>query len=386
LECQATLPDGGWHAPSNRVRDFIENLEPTRRRLLRTRALLVVNLPIEPPVADGWFQWLKRPADDLPNSATWYIDGSAHDAAGGHVARTGFGVAVVDGAGALLAYAWGAPPSWVRTSGGAEIWAFYHVCRLNPALPRTTTDYLGIPLTLQRGKAAAIDSKKPLARAWGMIYHCLDGDVADALEAVIWMPSHESRSAIGRVTRSDGQVVTVVDWRSNRLVDCLARSAAARHRLPELQRRLLATAKEALEYSAALIGATAHASSNFPVTTFTDDGSAVTSLRRDAVPPPPCKGKWGPRKKKPATPSTPVVAPPAPPPQSFLEPRSRDQRRADAAKETTAREDEQQARFIRTWSLEMAAATRRPQPTDAATRLEALRERVRAKKRDGDAF
>jgi len=98
------------------------------------------------------------------------------------------------------------------------------------------------------------------------------------------MPAHKTKAAIGTARRSDGQVVTYVDWRCNRLVDALAKAAAHRNRAPALLRTLLRDANQAVEYSAAVLGMATKGANNCVETSWRDDGSACSVTRRDALP------------------------------------------------------------------------------------------------------
>ena len=51
------------------------------------------------------------------------------------------------------------------------------------------------------------------------------------LQCLRWMPAHTAEGSIGRVTTSDGTMLTALEWRANRLVDALAKSAAVPNRL-----------------------------------------------------------------------------------------------------------------------------------------------------------
>ena len=107
---------------------------------------------------------------------------------------------------------------------------------------------------------------------------------------------------------------------------------------------------------------------------------------RDAVPPPPEIGKWGPRRRL-GTENGVVSAPRlgkaanAPEEQTFTLTRSLGERRAVGAKEASERERLAESRGLLSWTKEVAAAPRQPQPAAAADRLEALRRRVRARER-----
>ena len=44
---------------------------------------------------------------------------------------------------------------------------------------------------------------------------------------LVWMPAHQTSAAIGVQTLSNGDKLSATDWRANRLVDALAKQAAA---------------------------------------------------------------------------------------------------------------------------------------------------------------
>ena len=63
-----------------------------------------------------------------------------------------------------------------------------------------------------------------------MIASALDGDTTSMVEhkQLVWMPAHQPLSAVGHKELSNGKLLTVVDWRENRVVDALAKLAATR--------------------------------------------------------------------------------------------------------------------------------------------------------------
>jgi len=251
------------------------------------------------------------------------------------------------------------------------------------------------------GLEDATAARKPLARIWKLIASSLDYSVPRdwASKDFNWMPAHTSHAAVGVATRSDGRPVSYLDWRSNRLVDKVAKAAAARGRAPLAQRRLVAEAHQAVEFSAALLGLTTHAANNYLTTEWRADGSAHSLVRRDSQPPAFFARGRGTRPKA----TGPRAAPPPPPaPQAparaqrdadnarleelhraQLEHRKGAKARAKQAAEEL--EDAKEARALASWHLERAAAqapARQPERPSAAQRLEALRLRVRARNTD----
>jgi len=214
-----------------------------------------------------------------------------------------------------------------------------------------------------------------LARIWNLVAGCLDGEVWASLahKTVVWMPAHGSRASIGRAVKSDGSAVSWVDWRSNRLVDVLAKAAAHRWAVPERAKRFVRNATSLYEFSAGLVGNTAYASNHFARTELTDDG-AVTKTLRDSLPPPKRqRAPYLPRRAGPPEHQATAAAPaPSGAAAAAQQKKATRQRGSQAANE---------ARFIRTWHLDLASRVAAPRegPT-ASERLAALRLRVLSRK------
>jgi len=119
---------------------------------------------------------------------------------------------------------------------------------------------------------------------WAQIGIALDGDIAVLIETglLVWMPAHQTTSAIGCKELSNGDNLTVADWRANRLVDALAKQAATGRRAPMAITRLLASSRRAVEHAAALLGQVTHAANNFVVEEVLPDGVRVVRTIRDA--------------------------------------------------------------------------------------------------------
>ena len=200
----------------------------------------------------------------------------------------------------------------------------------------------------------------------------------------MWMPSHTSRATVGVTLRSDGSLVTNIDWRANRLVDVLARRAANRQRVPQATRDLLSLARETVEYYAARTGAATKAANTFTQTAFRDDGTTYLAKHRDAEPPPPKRGRARskPEKRRLAASSAgqnPAAAPPTQP------------HRAEGKKTALTKTNDtvqlrrlaQEACFLATWHQDMACKLQRrapdPHTPTAGERLSAMRDRIRAK-------
>ena len=121
-----------------------------------------------------------------------------------------------------------------------------------------------------------------------MIYNTLDADVVDAAlqGRVTWMPSHGSRLTIGARNKSDGQPVTALDWRANRLADAVAKAAAAENRLEAssrilFQRTIIAYERALVELAVVTVAANAH-----EVLVPDDNGGFIRKCRRDSAPMP----------------------------------------------------------------------------------------------------
>ena len=80
--------------------------------------------------------------------------------------------------------------------------------------------------TARSGTAQATHHSRPLARIWTQIGQSLDGTLDDLTgnRNLVWLPAHQTTSAIQKKVLSNGRYMTTVDWRANRLVDALARS------------------------------------------------------------------------------------------------------------------------------------------------------------------
>jgi len=395
-ECEATKPPGGRPMPPAQIASFVNGLSGPRRLALATRGMLGMWIPRPPSDPNGWLRWLIGDPAELTGEARWYIDGSCFDIRiPGHRA-TGFGILAVGEQGQVLAAAHGRPPEFVLNAPGAEAWALHIVLSHVAQPPMITTDCLGLISQLVRGFDDALSSRKPLARVWALIANSLDHAApADWTHRRFrWMPAHKARSAIGTAFCSDGSPVTFLDWRANRLVDMLAKAAAARGRAPRALRSLLDVAAQAVEFSAALLGLTTHAANSYTTTEWRADGTAHTLTRRDAQPPAfLAKGRGqrpratGPRPQQPL--QRPHPAAPASAQdegeratlENNLRARLDHQKAAKnrARQEAADRADAQEARALAAWHRDQAAAPPRQRPAGAPTaaeRLEALRRRV----------
>jgi hypothetical protein len=200
---------------------------------------------------------------------------------------TGFAIVVVAADGSLAAYGSGVPPWWCMSAAATEAWALYTALAQCPFMPALRTDCLGLLSTAEGGTARATAADKPLARAWVGIAATLDGDITQLVRRrrLVWLPAHQSATAIGNRTLSNGKEMTALDWRANRLVDALAKMAAAVGRMPKALSRLLDSGKAACRHAAALLGVVTHAANNCHVQEQREDGTLVTRIKRDAQQP-----------------------------------------------------------------------------------------------------
>ena len=84
---------------------------------------------------------------------------------------------------------------------------------------------------------------------------------------------------------SNGKLLTGVDWRANRLVDALAKNAAATVRAPREVRCLLESGKAAVKHDAAMLAVVTHCANNHKVPVQRPDGTWGTRVTRDAQQP-----------------------------------------------------------------------------------------------------
>ena len=184
--------------------------------------------------------------------------------------------------GDLAGFGNGLPPPWIHDAAGAEAWALYQVARLNPFMPATVTDCLGLLETLVAGVAAATQACKKLARLWNMIATATDGDFASAAQCVTWMPAHGAVHTIGSALKSNEEPITALDWRANRLADALAKAAANGQRVQPSATKFVERAANLLEFAAARAGMVTHSANNYKEQHVNPDGTVRTTTRRDS--------------------------------------------------------------------------------------------------------
>ena len=258
--------------------------------------------------SEGWFKWLVAPGPDCDELFTWYIDGSLHEGAWVEYRAVGFGIVVVAPDRSLAAYGLGVPPCWCRTAAAAEAWALHVALKETAFPPKLRTDCQCLLTTAREGAMQATGPARPLARIWGLIATSLDGQIESIVERgnLVWMPAHQPLSAISVAMLSNGKLLSGVDWRANRLVDALAKSAAETVRAPRAVRCLLESGRIAVRHRAALLAVVTNAANNFKEPTQRPDGSWGTQTLRDAQQPP---GHVRRQRKQPKPPAEPAPLP-----------------------------------------------------------------------------
>ena len=102
---------------------------------------------------------------------------------------------------------------------------------------------------------------------------------------LIWMPAHQTQASIRSVTRSDGRLLSCIDYRANRLVDALAKGAAAAQRSRPDIRNLVRSAGQAAQHAVALLGVVTRAANEHRTEVTDANGVTTTAVRRDALTP-----------------------------------------------------------------------------------------------------
>ena len=142
-------------------------------------------------------------------------------------------------------------------------------------LPRIIVYCKSILDTVAAGPAVATAASRPNARIWRIIAHHLDDRLGQLLSTNVldWMPAHQSTTAIDHRSLASGRLIKPTDWRANRLVDALARKAAAPSVQATATAKLLRSALRLVEHEAALLGVVTHAANHHEVCVTGDDGS-----------------------------------------------------------------------------------------------------------------
>ncbi len=85
------------------------------------------------------------------------------------------------------------------------------------------------------------------------------------------MPAHCSREQVGKKRLGDGSVMTELDLKGNADVDALAKSMAARHKVPASQRQLVKRQSGRLVAVARWLGTVTELANAFPVPDLTKE-------------------------------------------------------------------------------------------------------------------
>ena len=242
-----------------------------------------MSVPIPEPqtCSQGW-NWLTEAPSASAKNLTWVIDGSRRYACDWALSTTGCGVAGVDEHDVLVAYAHATPPSWVKTASAAEAWALLLTLNSNLDVPRIITDCLGLVNMARAGPAKATTSHGTDARIWREVSDTLGGDFKALRQNLVWMPSHQAAQRADERRKSDGSKLTITQWRANQLAGALAKRAAPKTALRDAADAGIATASEAIVYSAAMLGVVTKAANGQRVDFTRRDGTVGFYLKRDS--------------------------------------------------------------------------------------------------------
>ena len=82
------------------------------------------------------------------------------------------------------------------------------------------------------------------------ISQAMDMDISYLVKdgKLAWMPAHQSLQMVGETKLSNGCRLTAIDWRANRLVDVLAKTAAADLQASKDTLALLSSAEAAADH------------------------------------------------------------------------------------------------------------------------------------------
>jgi len=338
-----------------------------------------MEVPAPKPPTEGWFEWLRHPSPDVDDTFTWYLDGSMLDGKLIDFRAVGYAIVVVGPDGSLAGFGFGVPPTWVATAAAAEAWALHIALTQSLFPPLLRTDCQSLLTIAAEGSAQATAASRPLARIWALIAGSLDGDTAKLVRdgLLAWMPAHQSLGAIGTRELSNGKLLTGRDWRANRLVDALAKMAAAKMQAPRATRALLESGQVAAKHAAALLGVVTHAANNHKVPHLLPGGAGGFRTLRDAQQPERHCRKRRQLPKPPAAPAPPLAATLRAAPSLEIESCKRP-RTAKAKVQAGKRKEEEALTWRRVLQVGSSAASSREGPP-AQQRLAELHRRVRAR-------
>ena len=186
---------------------------------------------------------------------------------------------------ALLAFGSGRPPASCNTAAAAEAWALLTVLNENAFVPNVRTDCLSLLSAAMAGTTNACGSDKALARIWKQIAEIVGDDVSSIVTSgkLVWMPAHLPRSRVGQTKLSNAVKLSPSDWRANRLVDILAKRAAAFHQITAAASASLSHAASLSQWALAQVARVTHFANNCEVTITDADGHSSTKMARDSM-------------------------------------------------------------------------------------------------------
>ena len=172
----------------------------------------------------------------------------------------GWAFAIVDDSGKITAAASGTLPWWISSTYGAELWALLQgaLCA-SPGSP-LHVDCNAVRLGAQNGTSWAGASSRKLARAWIPLANILE----DNTDAVVWLPAHCNRSAIGERELSNGRKFDSIDLRLNDFVDTHAKREARASPPSRIEQRTVNEATSLVEGLAKWIGLCTREANHFP--------------------------------------------------------------------------------------------------------------------------
>ena len=100
---------------------------------------------------------------------------------------------------------------------------------------------------------------------------------------LIWFPAQQSRSRVGQAVLSNGTRLSPIDWRANRLVDVLAKRAAAFHQLTTDAANTLAHAASLSQWALAQLARVTHSANNHETVLVDEQGVSHTKVTRDSM-------------------------------------------------------------------------------------------------------
>jgi hypothetical protein len=320
----------------------------------------------------------------------WFIDGSVVDGRWLELAVATAAIVVVGDDGSLLACAEARLPPTVLTAAAAEAYGLMLASVSSVCTPRTVTDCKSLLATATGGSVRATAASKPLAGVWSVIAACLDGDIGRLVTDGLlrWLPAHRSCAQATRLRASDGELVTVCEWRANRLADAIARSCARRSAVPRPVAARLQLAADVLRIEAGTLGAVTRAANRHRVDVVTDGGHHTTVTKRDSVRPERpayvAARPW--RRRVPRAPREPaplrLAVASVPPPAA---PKHWAHIAARAASCAHRRGQRAADDYVLRQVVTERARNAKPQSVPAAVRFAALRERIAAREANSSA-